>query len=1368
MRPLVRTAAPLALLLVLSASGSAQDVPGAHPDRLTALDPELREEVERAGAPPIDVFLVLREQPAADVAAQLRPEYAARVDAVLAPTRAALVRIAPDLPSRAERAGMPVPRQIALEDALLRPDERDARVTARREAARLLAEMRAAIRAEAWRLVAAEQGAIAAHVADLPGGRVLARTAVMNALVVRVRPEDLPDLLRIHPGIARVAPARRRAAAMDVSGPVTGAGDWTSVGVDGSGQKVAVVDTGIDGTHPALEDADGDSVVVGAAVYLEEAAAESDFDDDDTDTDDLHGHGTHIAGTIASQDGTYGGVAPGARLLNAKCFYRTSSGGGAGLDPDIVEATDWALDAGATVLSLSFGGDDDSDGSSALTRFYDAVAHVTGVPVAVAAGNGGPSTGSVGPPGDGFNAVTVGAFDDKGSTSTSDDTLAGFSSRGPTDDGRLKPDVIAPGVTIRSTNHAWEGSGADFVSKSGTSMATPHVAAGIALLLDHESDWQPEAVKALLLNSVRTASPVGTTPGTAWGFGAIDLARAYAERDLVATATLTSSGSDTLFFALSGVSSGDHATLVWNRSAAFSSSGRASGAGAAKTLVDLDLVLYGADGVADDAGASDVDPVEQVAAPAAASSAVLKVERVGAFPSGQTSVDLALASAAEISAVQPPALAVTLGAPQHVAGGGQLTLTATVANSGGLAATAPELGLALPAGWSVASGGTTRGASDVAPGAQAQVTWTVVAPSSTGSGALAVSASSSCWGETFAAATATVSVRADATPPQVDAGDDVSLYATSPAGRAVTLAAEGSDDSGEPVVLAWDTDGDGAFDDPGGSATGAAPTVQLAVGEHALRVRATDVVGNTATDDVVVRVLDNVPVAVAGADVSAVEGAAVALDGAGSSDVEGGLSYAWDLGDGTTAQGATVAHAFADDGTYTVTLDVTDGAGQSARDTLTVTVSNADPVADAGDDRIVPEGAAVTLLGSGTDPGAADVLSYAWDLGDGTTAEGARPTHAYRDDGVYVATLTVRDDDGATATDTVRFDVRNVPPTAEAGAAIEVDEGGTAVLAGSATDPGLDDALTFSWSVDGVVLEGATVEHTFERDGNVPAYLAVRDDDGGTGSDTVLVRVRNVPPQVTLPDALVVAVGATLDHDLAPWDASPADRATLRVTWTLTDRAADAVLATGEDRRVAWFADARRGDVGLEVSVADDDVRIERACSVVVVTPAPGEVVEVVLRAALAPAVEKRVLAALVAADRRARPGAPRPALRKALRSVRKAWAALGGTAPEDLAAALDALDADLADGLPPRAAPGVTDLPDAPDTAQMLAVLPRAGLDGGGLRSTVRALLRLRDAERRGLPAKRLDRLREAAAKAARRLPDGDVARWILGALGG
>src|SRR6185295_20210477 len=100
--------------------------------------------------------------------------------------------------------------------------------------------------------------------------------------------------------------------------------------------------------------------------------------------------------------------------------------------------------------------------------------------LAISAGNNGSGAGTIGSPGDAYNAVTSGSIDDNATSNRSDDALASYSSRGPTSDGRRKPDISPPGSNITSCNASWEGGNPDFVSMSGTSMSSPTCAGAMA------------------------------------------------------------------------------------------------------------------------------------------------------------------------------------------------------------------------------------------------------------------------------------------------------------------------------------------------------------------------------------------------------------------------------------------------------------------------------------------------------------------------------------------------------------------------------------------------------------------------------------------------------------------------------------------------------------------------------------------------------------------------------------------------------------------------------------------------------------------------------------------------------------------------
>ena len=313
-------------------------------------------------------------------------------------------------------------------------------------------------------------------------------------------------------------------------------------GVDGRGITVAVIDSGIDKNHPDLE-----GKIVG----------EKNFVDDEISADDLLGHGTMVAGIIAgsgaASGGKYKGIAPGASLLNVKVIDSS----GDGKLSDIIAGIEWAIYNGANVLSLSLGGLNVGESNPPLTLAADN-AMDEGVVVCAAAGNrngtsimqsineadplkdipeevftkASPGIASatqmdlsqigrnanrnvflvgvvllplpaslIDSPGDGVRVITVGASDYLGH-------VANFSGSGPTRDGRIKPDILGPGVDVVSAVPP----GLEkpyyldiyYARESGTSLSTP-VAAGVtALLLQAQKNLTPAGVKAALIGGAKS------------------------------------------------------------------------------------------------------------------------------------------------------------------------------------------------------------------------------------------------------------------------------------------------------------------------------------------------------------------------------------------------------------------------------------------------------------------------------------------------------------------------------------------------------------------------------------------------------------------------------------------------------------------------------------------------------------------------------------------------------------------------------------------------------------------------------------------------------------------------------------------------
>ncbi|MET8042591.1 S8 family serine peptidase [Micromonospora sp. NPDC005215] len=312
---------------------------------------------------------------------------------------------------------------------------------------------------------------------------------------------------RLGGGIARIWLDGKVHPTLEHSVPQIGAPTAWAAGRDGTGVKVAVLDTGVDTTHPDL------------AGRIAEAR---DFSASGSARDG-HGHGTHVASTIAgsgaASSGLRKGVAPGAQLLIGKVL----DDGGSGYDSSIIAGMEWAAHSGAKVVSMSLGGSA-TDGTDPMSQAVNDLTAETGALFVVAAGNEGAAR-TVGAPGAAAAALTVGAVD-------RDDNLAEFSSRGPRlGDNGLKPEITAPGVGIVAARAAGTTMGTPvgdaYTTASGTSMATPHVAGAAAILAQEHPDWPAAKLKDALVSTTK-ANPALTV--FEQGAGRVDVARALGQR----------------------------------------------------------------------------------------------------------------------------------------------------------------------------------------------------------------------------------------------------------------------------------------------------------------------------------------------------------------------------------------------------------------------------------------------------------------------------------------------------------------------------------------------------------------------------------------------------------------------------------------------------------------------------------------------------------------------------------------------------------------------------------------------------------------------------------------------------------------------
>ncbi|MHA5051337.1 S8 family serine peptidase [Streptomyces sp. SD15] len=280
-------------------------------------------------------------------------------------------------------------------------------------------------------------------------------------------------------GIGKVWLDGQVKADMAASNAQIGTPQAWEAGLTGKGVTVAVLDTGVDTSHPDLAD----------------RVSQTKSFIDGEEVADRHGHGTHVTSTVggsgAASDGKEQGVAPGATLAVGKVL----SDAGSGSDSEIIAGMEWAArDVHAKVISMSLGSSEASDGTDPMAEAVNTLSKETGALFVIAAGNTGAAS-SIGSPGAADSALTVGAVD-------SADKAAYFTSAGPRYvDNALKPDLSAPGVSILAARSQLISGSGYYTSMSGTSMATPHVAGVAALLAEKHPDWTGAQLKDALMST---------------------------------------------------------------------------------------------------------------------------------------------------------------------------------------------------------------------------------------------------------------------------------------------------------------------------------------------------------------------------------------------------------------------------------------------------------------------------------------------------------------------------------------------------------------------------------------------------------------------------------------------------------------------------------------------------------------------------------------------------------------------------------------------------------------------------------------------------------------------------------------------------
>lgn len=315
---------------------------------------------------------------------------------------------------------------------------------------------------------------------------------LINAYAVEVESGELEEMARSDL-VEYISDDARMTSLLNIAAQEVGARIANDTGYTGKGVGIAILDTGI---YPHQDLVRPKNRIVAFKDFINNR--QTPYDD--------NGHGTFVAGVAAGNGylsgGKYRGIAPDASLIGVKVMDENGSGDSS----DIIAGMQWVVNNkdkyNIRVLSVSLGAKPGS-----VTKFDPLAVAVDavwdkGIVVVVAAGNSGPRQNTITTPGISSKVITVGAVDDKRTIEYEDDKMTDFSSRGPVNRRLIKPDLVAPGVNIRSlaTNKEYRGTRLEEMSEpyrnmSGTSVSTPIVSGAAALMLSMNDKLTPDEIK---------------------------------------------------------------------------------------------------------------------------------------------------------------------------------------------------------------------------------------------------------------------------------------------------------------------------------------------------------------------------------------------------------------------------------------------------------------------------------------------------------------------------------------------------------------------------------------------------------------------------------------------------------------------------------------------------------------------------------------------------------------------------------------------------------------------------------------------------------------------------------------------------------
>ena len=318
---------------------------------------------------------------------------------------------------------------------------------------------------------------------------------LIDSIAGTVELDRIHELLEL-PGVVFIELDGRLEVQMEDVVPIHGVDlVWQDTGYTGAGVTMAIIDTGIDANHSGLDDLDDDNSTNDTKVlaFFDAVNNPGATNGSEIHPYDDNGHGTHCAGITAGTGAPtfqHVGVAPHANLVGVKVL----SGGGSGTYAQVMAGMQWTVEKrhefNIRAASMSLGGPAVSEWTTSEQESVNRMANEmmrAGVAIFIAAGNSAFSA-QIGTPGSAEDAITVGALD-------KDTAIAVYSSQGPTEEGRIKPNLAFVGSSVNATD---ANTGDGYVALSGTSMATPGAAGLGVLMFQANPDLSPFDVKNIM------------------------------------------------------------------------------------------------------------------------------------------------------------------------------------------------------------------------------------------------------------------------------------------------------------------------------------------------------------------------------------------------------------------------------------------------------------------------------------------------------------------------------------------------------------------------------------------------------------------------------------------------------------------------------------------------------------------------------------------------------------------------------------------------------------------------------------------------------------------------------------------------------